>query len=119
MALLVIGILQAIETLKLLTNYGKIISGKVLFYDAMSTEFRTINLMPDPNCEICQSIKNSANIYTNKSNICLLVIRLANFSQTMAISTATNHHMFLLRALCSVKNDQVNWPDYHRQSPYW
>ncbi len=51
----IIGSLQAMETLKLLTNYGKIISGKVLFYDAMSTEFRTINLMPDPNCEACQA----------------------------------------------------------------
>lgn len=51
----IIGSLQAMETLKLLTNYGKIISGKVLFYDAMSTEFRTINLMPDPNCEVCQA----------------------------------------------------------------
>lgn len=50
----IIGSLQAMETLKLLTNYGQIISGKVLFYDAMSTEFHTINLMPDPNCEICQ-----------------------------------------------------------------
>lgn len=50
----IIGSLQAMKTSKLLTNYGKIISGKLLFYNAMSTEFRTINLMPDPNCEVYQ-----------------------------------------------------------------
>ncbi|MFS1562888.1 MAG: ThiF family adenylyltransferase [Candidatus Arsenophonus phytopathogenicus] len=51
----IIGSLQEIETLKLLTNYDKIISVKVLFYDAMSTKFRTINLMPDPNSEAYQA----------------------------------------------------------------
>ncbi|OCQ51857.1 Molybdopterin-synthase adenylyltransferase [Photorhabdus australis subsp. thailandensis] len=48
-----IGTLQAMETIKLLTGYGKIGSGKVLLFDAMTMQFRDIKLLKDPNCEVC------------------------------------------------------------------
>ncbi|RAX03087.1 MULTISPECIES: molybdopterin-synthase adenylyltransferase MoeB [unclassified Photorhabdus] len=50
-----IGTLQAMETIKLLTGYGKVNSGKVLLFDAMTMQFRDIKLLKDPNCEVCSS----------------------------------------------------------------
>ncbi|ETS29400.1 (molybdopterin synthase) sulfurylase [Photorhabdus khanii NC19] len=50
-----IGTLQAMETIKLLTGYGKVSSGKVLLFDAMTMQFRDITLLKDPNCEVCSS----------------------------------------------------------------
>ncbi|MDN0120774.1 molybdopterin-synthase adenylyltransferase MoeB [Yersinia frederiksenii] len=49
----IIGNLQAMETIKLLANYGQIISGRILMYDAMTGEFRSMKLAKDANCEVC------------------------------------------------------------------
>ncbi|MBC8951831.1 molybdopterin-synthase adenylyltransferase MoeB [Xenorhabdus sp. PB62.4] len=49
-----IGSLQAMEAIKLLTQYGKICHGKILLFDAMTMEFREIKLPKDPKCEVCQ-----------------------------------------------------------------
>lgn len=48
-----IGTLEAMETIKLLANYGKVNSGKVLLFDAMTMDFRQFKLSKDPHCEIC------------------------------------------------------------------
>lgn len=50
-----IGTLEAMETIKLLTNYGTVHAGKVLFFDAMSMEFRQFKLTKDAHCEVCSS----------------------------------------------------------------
>jgi len=49
----VIGSLQAMETIRLLTNYGGSVTGKLLLYDAMTLQFREIKLAKDPGCEVC------------------------------------------------------------------
>lgn len=51
----VIGSLQAMEAIKLLTNYGKPASGKIVMYDAMTCQFREMKLMRNPTCEVCGS----------------------------------------------------------------
>ncbi|CDG21931.1 Sulfur carrier protein moaD adenylyltransferase [Xenorhabdus poinarii G6] len=51
----VIGALQAMETIKRLTRYGKNAHGKVLLFDAMTMQFREIKLPKDPQCEVCQT----------------------------------------------------------------
>ncbi|MDE9534881.1 molybdopterin-synthase adenylyltransferase MoeB [Xenorhabdus bovienii] len=51
----IIGSLQAMEAIKLLTQYGKVSRGKVLLFDAMTLQFREIRLPKDPQCEVCQS----------------------------------------------------------------
>ncbi|WP_413482069.1 molybdopterin-synthase adenylyltransferase MoeB [Morganella psychrotolerans] len=48
-----IGTLEAMECIKLLTGYGQVSHGKVVLFDAMRMQFRTINLKPDPQCEVC------------------------------------------------------------------
>jgi molybdopterin synthase sulfurylase MoeB len=49
----VIGSLQAMEAIKVLTRYGTPASGKVVMYDAMTCQFREMKLMRNPNCEVC------------------------------------------------------------------
>lgn len=49
----VIGALQAMEAIRLLTNYGAAAAGKLLMYDAMTLQFREIKVAQDPACEVC------------------------------------------------------------------
>lgn len=49
----VIGSLQAMEAIKLLTGYGKSHAGKLLMYDAMTCQFREMALPRNPHCEVC------------------------------------------------------------------
>jgi len=49
----IIGSIQANETLKYLLNEGTLMLNKLLIFDAMRCDFRTINIRRDPNCAIC------------------------------------------------------------------
>ncbi|AJJ17544.1 molybdopterin biosynthesis protein MoeB [Yersinia intermedia] len=49
----IIGNLQAMEAIKLLADYGQVISGRILMYDAAMAEFRTMKLAKDVHCEVC------------------------------------------------------------------
>ena len=49
----VIGTLQAIEAIKLITGAGQPMIGRLLLFDALHTSFRTLKLKKDPNCAIC------------------------------------------------------------------
>jgi adenylyltransferase/sulfurtransferase len=49
----VMGTLQATEVLKEIMQIGETFSGRLLIWDALRTEFRTIKLKPDPNCPVC------------------------------------------------------------------
>ncbi|MGV3346581.1 molybdopterin-synthase adenylyltransferase MoeB [Enterobacteriaceae bacterium LUAb1] len=51
----VIGALQAMETLRVLTQYGAPVRGKLLMYDAMTLQFRELNVARDPLCEVCSA----------------------------------------------------------------
>lgn len=51
----VIGALQAMEAIRLLSHYGDSVAGKLLMYDAMTLQFREIKLTKDPHCEVCGS----------------------------------------------------------------
>ena len=49
----VVGVLQAVETIKVLLGIGEPLKGRLLLYDALRTKFRTLKLTRDPNCPIC------------------------------------------------------------------
>lgn len=49
----VMGTLQALEVLKEILNIGESLAGKIMLYDALSTETRIIGLPQDPNCPVC------------------------------------------------------------------
>lgn len=48
-----IGTLQAMETIKLLTGFGQVLSGRVLMFDAMTLQFREMKLPQNRDCEVC------------------------------------------------------------------
>jgi molybdopterin/thiamine biosynthesis adenylyltransferase/rhodanese-related sulfurtransferase len=49
----VIGLLQAIEVVKLLLDIGQPLSGRLLAFDGLRTEFRELRLRRDPECPVC------------------------------------------------------------------
>ena len=49
----IIGNIQAVETLKIVLGIGTSLSGKLLIYDALNTEFRKLKLKRDVNCPVC------------------------------------------------------------------
>src|SRR5580765_7713272 len=49
----IIGLLQASEALKLSLGIGESLAGRLLLFDALSTEFSEVTLRRDPNCPVC------------------------------------------------------------------
>jgi adenylyltransferase/sulfurtransferase len=49
----VIGVIQGIETLKLILGAGQTLVGRLLLFDAMAMTFRELQLRKDPACPLC------------------------------------------------------------------
>ncbi len=49
----IIGSIQATEAIKLLTETGNSLVGRLLILDAMHMEWRSLKLKRDPNCPVC------------------------------------------------------------------
>lgn len=49
----VIGLLCAVETIKLVLNIGRPLTGRLLSYDALHTRFRELNIQRNPHCTHC------------------------------------------------------------------
>ncbi|WP_130834530.1 molybdopterin-synthase adenylyltransferase MoeB [[Erwinia] mediterraneensis] len=56
----IIGTLQAMETIRLLTHFGAPIPGKLLMYDAMTLQFQALKVTKDPACEVCHCRDDAA-----------------------------------------------------------
>jgi molybdopterin/thiamine biosynthesis adenylyltransferase len=51
----VVGSMMALEAVKRITGAGDPLSGRLLIYEALSAEVRTVGLGPDPDCPVCRS----------------------------------------------------------------
>ncbi len=49
----IIGMLQAIEVIKIAADIGDPLVGRLLSFDGLKTEFRELKLQSDPECEVC------------------------------------------------------------------
>jgi len=49
----VIGVLQAIEAIKLIVGIGESLIGRLLHFDALKLKFREFKLRRDPKCPVC------------------------------------------------------------------
>jgi len=49
----IIGMLQAIEAIKLIVGIGEPLLGRLLHFDALKVKFRELNLRRDPECPVC------------------------------------------------------------------
>ena len=48
-----VGTVQATETVKLIMDIGKSLSGRLLIIDALDMEFRTVKIRRNPDCPVC------------------------------------------------------------------
>jgi molybdopterin/thiamine biosynthesis adenylyltransferase len=49
----VVGSMMAVEVVKVVTGAGEPLAGRLLVYDALAAETRTVKIGADPECEIC------------------------------------------------------------------
>ena len=49
----VIGSMAALETIKLITGAGEPLEGRLLLYDGLKGQARTVRVTPDPACAVC------------------------------------------------------------------
>jgi sulfur-carrier protein adenylyltransferase/sulfurtransferase len=49
----VVGLLQAVETIKLILGLGESLVGRLLHFDALKMKFREFRLRRDPQCPVC------------------------------------------------------------------
>ncbi len=52
----IIGSMQAVETVKLLTQIGESLAGRLLILDALTMTWRELKLRQDPDCPICKKM---------------------------------------------------------------
>lgn len=48
-----IGTMQALEAIKVITGCGNTLSGRLMIFDAMTMEWQTLQITPDPQCPVC------------------------------------------------------------------
>ncbi len=53
-----LGTMQALQALKVVLNLGEQLVGKLMIIDALDLTFRAVTISKDPDCPICQQIKN-------------------------------------------------------------
>ena len=51
----IIGSIQALETIKVLTDTGKTLAGKLLTFDGLTQQWQCFSIQPDPHCMTCAS----------------------------------------------------------------
>ncbi|MDH5483962.1 MAG: ThiF family adenylyltransferase, partial [Gammaproteobacteria bacterium] len=56
----IIGSIQAMETIKLITGIGETLSGKLLITDSLYQEWRSMKLRKDPDCPVCGASHGTA-----------------------------------------------------------
>jgi adenylyltransferase/sulfurtransferase len=49
----IVGSIQAVEAIKLITGIGDSLVGRLLLFDALAMEFTTVRLRWDPDCPVC------------------------------------------------------------------
>ena len=52
----IIGTMQAAEALKIVAGVGETLNGRLLLFDALATEWRSIELAKDPACAVCGQV---------------------------------------------------------------
>ncbi len=57
----VIGAMMALEAIKLIVGAGESLTGRLLIYDALAAETRTVRVGADPSCPACGGVMNSTN----------------------------------------------------------
>jgi molybdopterin/thiamine biosynthesis adenylyltransferase len=51
----ILGSMQALETIKLICDIGETLQNRLLIFDALALQWRTMKLNKDPGCPVCKS----------------------------------------------------------------
>lgn len=51
-----VGALQAAEAIKLISGAGETLSGRLLMFDALRAEWRSVRVRKDPDCDVCAGV---------------------------------------------------------------
>ena len=54
----VIGSMMALEAIKVITGAGEALTGRLLIYDALSAQTRTVKIGADPDCPVCGALEH-------------------------------------------------------------
>ncbi|WP_214483795.1 HesA/MoeB/ThiF family protein [Bacillus sp. SM2101] len=65
----VMGSIQAMETIKVLLNIGQSYESRLIFYDALSGDFQTLQRKPNPNCPICSNNQEDHITYVEECTV--------------------------------------------------
>jgi molybdopterin/thiamine biosynthesis adenylyltransferase len=65
----VMGFIQAAEVVKLLLNIGETLSNRIIYYDALDSDFDTISMNKSTNCDLCGTHKSLTTL-TEYNNSC-------------------------------------------------
>ena len=52
----IVGLIQTVETIKLILGTGESLVGRLLHFEALKLKFREFNLRRDPQCPVCGHI---------------------------------------------------------------
>lgn len=52
----IVGAMQALEGIKVLTDYGNPLTGKLMLFDGLSAQWRTLNVSKRDTCEVCSAV---------------------------------------------------------------
>ncbi len=69
----VIGSIQALEVIKIITGTGEPLRGRWLLHDALSADFRTLQLAPNPACPLCGNQPSLRHLGATASPVCATV----------------------------------------------
>jgi adenylyltransferase/sulfurtransferase len=51
----VIGVMQALEAVKLITGVGETLTGRLLLFDGLNSQFQQVRYARDPGCSVCSN----------------------------------------------------------------
>ena len=51
----ILGSMQALEAIKLICNIGETLKNRLLVFDGLALQWRTMTLNKDPDCPVCKS----------------------------------------------------------------
>lgn len=68
----VIGCLQAMEAVKYITGAGELLTGRLLTYDALKMNFRTVKVPCDCNCAVCSEHRTIHQLIDYEQAVCEL-----------------------------------------------
>ena len=111
----VIGMVQATEAIKIILGKGKILSGRLLVYNAMSMTFMELNVKKNKNCPICSENATITglidyeqfcnNIKNNKEEITVKELKqmIDNKEDFVLVDTREK----IEQALCKIENAKL------------